>query len=124
MALLHVSELPPQRAEQAYGLVRLASTWSRSDWLGWLADRDEHRGALCVTALGGVLLGIAAYRVTPDRQLGRVLRITLFLAFELGRKGATSGALRERLELLAEQLGCGAILYDQESRGLLEPSLS
>ena len=72
---------------------------------------------LSVTAFSGVLLGLAAYEARGD-----LLDVPLFLAFELGTKGATKEALREGLDQLAEEGGCLGVRYGEHSRGLLVPS--
>ena len=121
MAMLHVSELPPQRAEEAYGLVRLASGWTATEWERCLDEQDTG-GVLCATALSGVLLGIAAYRLDRTQLIGPVLRVRLFVAFELGGRGATRQALSNGLQRLGDRLGCNAVLFGKESRGLVEPA--
>lgn len=119
MALIHVSELPPGREVEALGLVRLATGKSEGEWQSrLLAPGAQHQGVLCATALNGTLLGLAAYRIDPLAPLGRSLRVTLFAAFELLGKGATRTALRNALHALAGDLGCGMVLYPEESPGL------
>lgn len=125
MDLLQISELPHEQTEAAFALVRLATDWTLPEWRRAVgSDRSEGGGALCATASGGVMLGVATYQVESDRRLGRVLRITTFVAFELGGAGATRKALRERLDRLAEQLGCRAVLFGSGSRGLVGAALS
>lgn len=118
MALLHLSELPLRRADEAFALVRLGTDWSQADWREWLTSSEQqYRGVLSVTALGGAILGLAAYSVR-----GGVLDVPLFLAFELGADGATRKALRDGLERLCDLLECDAVQYTGESRGLLVTS--
>jgi hypothetical protein len=118
MALIQLSVLPLKRAEEAYALVRLGSNWSESAWRDWMRrSGGERRAVLSATALGGVLLGLAAYEVR-----GRLLDVPLFVAFELGGKGAAREALRDGLDVVGERLGCQAVRFSEESRGLLVTS--
>ena len=124
MALLNVAELPPQRADEAYGLVRLGSNLSERDWRACVeASREAPHGVLCVSAVSGVLMGVAAYAVAADDKPGKLLKVRLFLAFDLGGNGTTGKALRDGLDSLAERLGCRAVLFAEESRGLLGRAL-
>lgn len=123
MTLIHLSELPPQRAEEAFGLVRLGSGWSQQAWNDWLnPTAGRAQGIIAATALGGVLLGLAAYEVRPSGTFGSLLEVPLFLAFELGGRTATRDALRGELDDVAERLGCGAVRYSEGCRGLLAPA--
>ena len=116
MALIHLSVLPLKRAEEAYALVRLGTGWSEHDWFEWMRPSEgERRGVLSATALGGVLLGLAAYVVK-----GRTLDVPLFVAFELGGRGETRDALRNGLDQVGERLGCDRVCFSDESRGLVE----
>lgn len=125
MALIHVSELPPQRAEEAFGLVRLGSTCSEAEWHRLvLPSAGDSRGVICATAFSGVMLGIAAYEVDDRMPAGRLLKIGLFVAFELGGRGGTAVALRNALDGLAERLGCEAIAFPEHSRGSGLPELA
>lgn len=125
MSLLHLSELPPQRADEAFGLVRLGSDWSEAEWRQWLESGvPDRRGVLCATSLGGVLLGIAAYCRGAEEQPRPWLKVPLFVAFELGRKGTTRTALREGLERLAEQFGCREVRFAEDSKGLVRADLA
>lgn len=115
MALIQLSVLPLKKAEEAYALVRLGSDWSESTWRDWMKrSGGERRAVLSATALGGVLLGLAAYEVR-----GRMLDVPLFVAFELGGKGATREALLDGLDVVGERLGCEALRFFDESGGLL-----
>ncbi|WP_300974987.1 hypothetical protein [Sphingomonas sp. LHG3406-1] len=117
MALIHVSELPPQRVDEASGLVRLGSGHSELEWRRCLRQGEQTpRGLISAIAVNGVMLGVAAYVIE-----GRALRVPLFVAFELGGKGATRAALRDWLDRLGERHGCDVVLYGSESRGLSGP---
>lgn len=115
MALIQLSVLPLKMAEEAYALVRLGSSWSESAWREWMKrSGGERRAVLSATALGGTLLGLAAYEVC-----GRMLDVPLFVAFELGGKGATREALRDGLDVVGERLGCEALRFFDGRGGLL-----
>jgi hypothetical protein len=112
MALLHLSELPPRRTDEAYGLVRLGSDWSQSKWREWLqGSATSPRGVLSASASNGVLLGLAAYEADEHGPLRVALRVPLFVAFELCGKGRTRDLLREGLEQLGERLGCDSVRF-------------
>ena len=124
MSLLHISELPPQRSDEALALAWLGSGCSDTEWADLLQKGERAQcGLLCATALGGVLLGLASYEVRQEGLLGRILRVGLFVAFELGGKGSTRAALRAALDQLGERLGCGAVLFTQDARGLTQTAL-
>lgn len=114
MALIHVSDLPPHRRDEALGLVKLGSGHSAEEWMRCLRPGDdEASGVLSACATSGVLLGVAAWKVGKARAAAdRVLRVPLFVAFELGRDKSTAAALRGGLDRLGEKLGCGALLFD------------
>jgi len=119
MALLHVSELPPQRAKEAFSLARLGCGTEAAQWRALLEpDGGAQHGMLCATAMNGVLLGLASYRLVPDSAQGKALHVALFVAFELGGKTLTRDALRDALYQQCERWGCGAILFAKDSRGL------
>jgi hypothetical protein len=122
MSLLQLSELSPNQIEQAYALVRLGSGWSEQEWQEHCCRLAEgKRGSLCVMAPSGVLLGLAAYSVVAVPTDHRVLKVSLFIAFELGIKGSVKAALTNGLAQLAGELGCSATYYAFGSRGLLKP---
>lgn len=110
MALIHLSVLPLKKAEEAYALVRLGSGWSEGEWRKWMRPAaGERRSVLSATALGGVLLGLAAYE-----GRGGMLHVPLFVAFELGGKETTREALEDGLKFVGERLGCAAIDFSAE----------
>lgn len=123
MSLINVSELPRERLAEARVLAGLGGSVSEAEWARCCGG--EHRwGMLGAEASSGVLLGFASYRAGSGDDGRPVLRVGLFVAFELMGNSATAAALCDSLEQVRTRLGCTAILFEGQASasGMVEPA--
>jgi hypothetical protein len=124
MPQFSLAPLKPEQVAQAYPLVRMAlPQLELGEWHNYAAAMaSSGGGVLTLLAPSGAIHALAAYRAVPNLHHGRALIVELFVAFELSRKAPARAALVDGLHLLAEGLGCQAVLFTAESQGLLTAS--
>ena len=125
MPQFQLSHLSPDKMDMAFGLVRIAIPGTRlPDWQRYANSLLVSGGAiLALTAPDGSIHAIASYMPEPSLRYGRVLRVDTFIAFELSRRAPARKALCDALQAMAEGLDCSTVLYAQDSRGLMTPTV-
>lgn len=120
MPEFRISELAGERVDEAFALVRLGSSMSQSEWRDLTARLPAQSGGVLGLSAGGILLGLAGYRMEDRAEEGRSLRVDPFIAFELSSSAPVRSALVDELRSVADRLDCDCLAINAEQRGLLD----
>ena len=120
MPEFRISELAGKRIDEAFALVRLGTSLSRSEWRDLTARLPAQSGGVLGISAGGVMLGLAGYRMEDRAEEGRSLRVDPFIAFELSSSAPVRTALVDELRAVADRLDCRFLAINAVQRGLLD----
>lgn len=120
MPEFRISELAGERIDEAYALVRLGSSMSQMEWRDLTGRLPAQSGGILGVSAGGVLLGLAGYRMEDRSDEGRSLRVDPFIAFELSSSAPIRSALVNELRSVADRLDCDFLAINAVQRGLLD----
>lgn len=112
MGLAHISiePLAASRAAEAWPLLLIAGKCAVPEWWSSEAEAlsDRGGGILVARALDGSVHGLATHECIT-RGGRRLLVVHRLVTMELNRREPTKHALRDCLELIAMEKGCGAL---------------
>ncbi|MFC7538091.1 hypothetical protein ACFQPG_12075 [Sphingomonas sp. GCM10030256] len=120
MPEFRITELAGERIEEAFALVRLGTSLSRSEWRDLTARLSAQLGGVLGISAGGVMLGLAGYCIEDRAEEGRWLRVDPFIVFELSSSAPVRTTLVDELRAVADRLDSDFLAINAVRRGLLD----
>lgn len=119
MPRLTISDLEGDCLTEAYPLIRCLAGVEQSRWTSFAELLLQEGGILVARVEDDRIYGVAGYTLGSNLKYGKVLRVEVLVAIELGHAPLVRDALSSAIEKRACQMDCSAVVYRFEARGLL-----
>lgn len=122
MPKLSVCSLERDYLLEAYPLIRCLAGVEAGQWTKFADHLLEQGGGVLVARTEDCRVhGVAGYVLGTTLRHGKVLRVEVLAAIELGGTPVVRDALAAAIDDLARRLECPVVLFNLDAKGLLKP---